>query len=173
MVKAIKCPPGKLFSQLEGATMLFQQSKHAGLYYDIVSFTKVDGEGKVRREVAKTFEEIPVAIRDNFKVESYEEAVGKKIPGDYMVTLSEKEDKKAMITLFLLERARTLPVEERQKTMNLLELIKQLQKTSLTDLNNVTSKTFNIDKDTLDKLIAELEGKGKIKRLDENFVKLS
>ena len=26
MVKAIKCPPGKLFSQLEGATMLFQKS---------------------------------------------------------------------------------------------------------------------------------------------------
>jgi len=27
MVKALKCPPGKLFSQLEGATMLFQKSE--------------------------------------------------------------------------------------------------------------------------------------------------
>jgi hypothetical protein len=54
MVKAIKCPPGKLFSQLEGATMLFQQSLSPDLYYDIISLTKVDGEGKVHREVLKT-----------------------------------------------------------------------------------------------------------------------
>ncbi len=32
MVKAIKCPPGRLFSQLEGATMLFQKSLNANLY---------------------------------------------------------------------------------------------------------------------------------------------
>ncbi len=173
MIKAIKCPPGKLFSQLEGATMLFQQSRHAGLYYDIVSLTKVDSEGKVHREVAKNVEEIPATIRDNFEVRSYEEAVGKKTPGNYLVTLSKKDDEKAMITLFLLERARTLPAEERQRTMNLFELIKQLQKTSITDVGNIASETFNIDRSTLDKLIADLEVKGKIKRLDENFVKIA
>jgi hypothetical protein len=173
MVKAIKCPPGKLFSQLEGATMLFQQSQHTGQYYDIISLTKVDSEGKVHREVAKTIEEIPASIRDNFPVKTYEEAVGKKIPGNYLVTLSKKDDEKAMITLFLLERARTLPAEERQKTMNLLDLIKQLQKTSITEVSNITTETFNIDRATLEKLIADLENKGKIKRLDENFVKLA
>jgi hypothetical protein len=173
MVKAIKCPPGKLFSQLEGATMLFQQSKHAGMYYDIISLTRVNSEGKVHREIAKTIEEIPAPIRDNFEVKNYDEATGKRLPGNHLVTLSKKDDEKAMITLFLLERARTLPPEERQKTMNLLGLIRQLQKTSITEVSNITSETFNIDRAALDKLIADLESKGKIKRLDENFVKLA
>ena len=173
MVKAIKCPPGKLFSQLEGATMLFQQSTHAGMYYDIISLTKVNSEGKVHREIAKTIEEIPAPIRDNFEVKNYDEATGKRLPGNHLVTLSKKDDEKAMITLFLLERARTLPPEERQKTMNLLGLIRQLQKTSITEVSNITSETFNIDRAALDKLIADLESKGKIRRLDENFVKLA
>ena len=173
MVKAIKCPPGKLFSQLEGATMLFQKSLDADLYYDIISLTKVDGEGKVHREIVKTQEEVPAAIRDNFQVKNYDEATGKKLPGTHLVTLSKKDDEKAMITLFILERARTLPKEERQKTMNLLALIKEMQKTSITEISNITSETFGIDRVTLEKLIADLETKGKIKRLDENFVKLA
>ncbi|MCW4011245.1 MAG: hypothetical protein NWF05_11625 [Candidatus Bathyarchaeota archaeon] len=173
MVKAIKCPPGKLFSQLEGATMLFQQSLVPGFYYDIISLTKVDGEGKVHRELVKTVEEVPAAIRDHFEVKNYGEATGKKLPGTHLVTLSKKENDKDMITLFILERARTLPPEERQKTMDLLALIKQMQKTSITEISNVTSETFNIDRELLDKMIGELEAKGKIKRLDENFVKLA
>jgi hypothetical protein len=173
MVKAIKCPPGKLFSQLEGATMLFQKSVDADLYYDIISLTKVDCEGKVHREVVKTPEDVPSSIRDNFPVKDYGEATGKKLPGTHLVTLSKKNDEKAMITLFILERARTLPKEERQKTMNLLSLIKEMQKTSITEISNITSETFDIDRVTLDKLIADLETKGKIKRLDENFVKLA
>jgi hypothetical protein len=173
MIKAIKCPPGKLFSQLEGATMLFQKSREPDLYYDIISLTQVGQEEKVHREVVKTLEEIPATIRDNFEVKTYEEATGKKIPNGYFVTLSKKGDDKAMITLFLLERARTLPPEERQKSMDLMALIKELQKTSITDLGNITSEQFNVDKEKLNQLLAELENKGKIKRLDENFVKLA
>jgi hypothetical protein len=173
MVKAIKCPPGKLFSQLEGATMLFQKSLNPNMYYDIISLTQVDNEGKVHREVVKTPEAVPASIKDNFEVKNYGEATGKKLPGDHLVTLTKKDDEKAMITLFILERARTLPVEERQKTMDIMALIKQLQKTSVTDLNNITSETFNIDKETLLKMLADLDGKGKIKRVDENFVKLA
>jgi hypothetical protein len=173
MVKAIKCPPGKLFSQLEGATMLFQQSVEPGLYYDIISLTKVDGEGKVHRELVKSQEEIPVAIRDNFQIKNYDEVTGKKLPGTHLVTLSKEDDEKDMITLFILERARTLPAEERQKSLNLLGLIKELQKTSITEVSAITSETFNIDRASLDKLLADLEANGKIKRLDENFVKLA
>jgi hypothetical protein len=173
MVKAIKCPPGRLFSQLEGATMLFQKSVHSELYYDIISLTKVDGEGKVRREVIKTLEDVPASIKDNFQVKNYDEATGKKLPGTHLVTLSKHDDEKAMITLFLLERARTLPPEERRKSMDLMALIKQLQKTSITDLSNVTSEQFNIDRETLTKLLNDLEVKGKIRRIDENFVKLA
>ncbi len=173
MVKAIKCPPGKLYSQLEGATMLFQKSLAPDLYYDIISLTAVDQKGSVHREVVKAMEEIPAAIRDNFEIRDYNEVTGKKIPGSHLVTLTKKDDEKAMITLFILERARTLPPEERQKTMNLLAMIKEMQKTSITDVSNVVGETFNIDRATLDKLISDLEAKGKIKRLDENFVKLA
>ena len=173
MIKAIKCPPGKLYSQLEGATMLFQKSVNPDYYYDIISLTQVDGEGKVHRGVVKTIEEVPATIKDNFQVKSYEEATGKSIPGSHLVTLSKKGDDREMITLFLLERARTLPPEERQKNMDLMSLIKELQKTSITDLNNITNEQFNVDREALDKLLADLEARGKIKRLDENFVKLA
>jgi len=173
MVKAIKCPQGKLYSQIEGATMLFQKSLTPSMYYDIISLTQVDGEGKVHREVAKTIEEIPSSIKDNFQVKSYEEATGRKAPGNHFVTISKKDDDREMITLFLLERARTLPPEERQKNMDLMSLIKELQKTSITDLRNITGEQFNIDSETLNKLLTDLERRGKIKRLDENFVKIS
>jgi hypothetical protein len=173
MVKAIKCPPGKLYSQLEGATMLFQQSQQPNMYYDIISLTQVDSEGKVHREVIKTLEDVPAAIKDNFEVKDYAEATGKKLPGTHLVTLSKKDDEKAMITLFILERARTLPLEERRKSLDLTSLIKQLQKTSITDLNNITNETFNIDREALNQMLKELEDRGKIKRLDENFVKLA
>jgi hypothetical protein len=173
MVKAIKCPAGKLFSQLEGATMLFQKSQNPNMYYDIISLTKVDGEGKVHREVVKTQEEIPAKIRDNFEIKHYDEATGKKIPVNSFVTLSKIDDEKAMITLFLLERARTLPPEERQKSMDLMSLIKQLQKTSIIDLNNITNEQFNVDREALTKMLSDLEARGKIRRVDENFVKLA
>jgi hypothetical protein len=173
MIKAIKCPQGKLYSQIEGATMLFQKSLNPNMYYDIISLTQVDTEGKVHREIAKTIEEIPAAIKDNFQVKPYEEATGRKAPGNHLVTLSKKDDDREMITLFLLERARTLPPEERQKNMDLISLIKELRKTSITDLGNITGEQFNIDREQLTKRLTELEAKGKIKRLDENFVKLA
>ncbi len=173
MVKAIKCPPGKLYSQIEGATMLFQKSRSPDMYYDIISLTAVDNEGKVHREVVKTMDEIPAAIKDNFEVKPYEEATGRKAPGSHLVTLSKSDDEKAMITLFLLERARTLPPEERQKNMDLVGLIKELQKTSITDLSNIASEQFNVDREVLNKLLSDLEARKKIRRLDENFVKLA
>lgn len=172
MVKAIKCPPGKLFSQLEGATMLFQKSGvNADLYYDIISLTRVDSEGRVRREVIKTLEEVPAAIRENFEVKNYEEATGRKFPGNHLVTLSKKDDEKAMITLFIIERAWTLPIEERQKSIDLLALVKKLEKTSIAELSNVANEQFGIDKAALDSLLTNLEAKGKIKRVDESYVK--
>jgi hypothetical protein len=172
MVKAIKCPPGKLFSQLEGATMLFQKSGvNADLYYDIISLTRVDSEGRVRREVIKTLEEIPAAIRENFEVKNYEEATGRKLLGNHLVTLSKKDDEKAMITLFIIERAWSLPIEERQKSIDLMALVKKLEKTSISEISNVANEQFGIDKAGLDSLLTNLEAKGKIKRVDESYVK--
>jgi len=172
MVKAIKCPAGRLFSQLEGATMLFQKSIiNDDLLYDIISLTHVDGEGRVRREVAKSLEEVPSVIREQFEVKTYEEATGKKLPANYLVTLSKRDNERDMITLFLLERAWTLPPEEKQKTMNLMALIKKLEKTNVAEIHSVPSEQFGIEKDILDSLLANLEAKGKIKRLDDGYVK--
>jgi hypothetical protein len=172
MVKAIKCPAGRLFSQLEGATMLFQKSIISDdLFYDIVSLTYVDGEGRVRREIAKSIEDVPSVIRENFDVKLYEEATGKKLPVNYIVTLSKRDNEKDMVTLFLLQRAWTLPPEEKQKTLNLMALIKKLEKTSIAEIRNVASEQFGIEKDALDSLLANLETKGKIKRLDDGYVK--
>lgn len=173
MVKAIKCPPGKLFSQLEGATMLFQQSLNPELYYDIISLTRVDQEGRVRREVVKTLEEVPPVIREYFEVKEYAQATGKKLPGNQLVTLTKKDDEKAMITLFIIERAWTLPPEERRKSLDLLALIKKLQKTSITEMSHLAAEQFSVDRDTLESMLSKLEEKGKIKRLDENFVALT
>jgi len=172
MVKAIKCPPGRLFSQLEGATMLFQKSSVYGdYYYDIISVTRVDQEGRVRREVVKALEEVPSSIKENFEVKTYQEATGRKILGGSLVTLSKKDDEKDMITLFVIERAWSLPVEERQKAVDLMALIRKLEKTSISDIHNVTSETFGMERAALDSLLAALEAKGKIKRLDDSYVK--
>jgi hypothetical protein len=174
MVKAIKCPPGKLFSQLEGATMLFQKApSDSDYYYDIISITQVDGEGRLKRDVLNTLEQVPAAIKESFQVKTYEEVTGKKLPGKNLVTLSKADNEKQMIALFLLERARTLPVSERQAALDLLPLIKKLQKTSVTEVHNVTSETFSIDRAMLDKMLSDLETKGKIKRLDDGYVKVA
>jgi hypothetical protein len=173
MVKAIKCPAGILFSQLEGNTMLFQKSINDDLFYDVISLTRVDREGRVRREIAKTLDEVPSAIRENFEVKPYEEATGKKLPTPYLVTLTKRDNEKDMVTLFLLPRAWTLPMEEKQKTLNLMTLIKKLEKTSVAEIRGIASEQFGIEKNAVDSLLVDLEAKGKIKRLDDDYVKVS
>lgn len=105
MVKAVKCPVGKRFAQLEGNTMLFQRSQKEGWLYDIISLAQADEDDRVRRRVTDSLDEIPVVIRESYEIKPYEEATGKKAPGKHWVTLTKADDEKAMITLFLLERA--------------------------------------------------------------------
>ena len=47
LVKAVKCPAGIRFSQLEGRTMLFQESKIDGMFYGLISLTQVDENDNV------------------------------------------------------------------------------------------------------------------------------
>lgn len=108
LVKAVKCPAGILFSQLEGRTMVFQESKFDGMLYDVISLTEAGKNDKVNRKIVASIEEVPAVIRKNYIIKSYEEATGKKAPGKYLVTLSKPEDEKEIVILFVLERAWSL-----------------------------------------------------------------
>ncbi len=105
MVKAVKCPAGIHFSQLEGKTMVFQDSIIEGMLYDVISLTEVGENYRLRRNVVSSIEEVPAIIRENYEIKSYEAATGKKAPGKHLVTLSKRENEKEIITLFVLERA--------------------------------------------------------------------
>jgi hypothetical protein len=137
LVKAVKCPPGARFAQLEGNTMVFQRSQNKDLYYDIISLSHVDENDRVSRKVVSQIENVPTFIRENFRIQTYEKATGKTAPGKHLVTLTKAEDEKAMIRLFLLERAWTLsPItpedglakHEEQKRLKMLtkEAVKQI-----------------------------------------------
>jgi hypothetical protein len=131
LVKAIKCPSGVRFAQLEGNTMIFQKSQDESLYYDIISLAHADENDRVQRKVANQLEEVPPFIRENFQIQTYEEATGRKAPGKRLVTLTRADDEKAMITLFLLERAWTLsPItpEEGLKRHEEQKLLKRLSR---------------------------------------------
>jgi len=108
MVKAVKCPAGIRFSQLEGKTMVFQDSQIDGMLYDVISLTEPDENNRLRRNVVSSLEEVPAIIKENYEIKSYEEATGKKAPGKHLVTLSKRENEKELVTLFVLERAWTL-----------------------------------------------------------------
>ena len=108
LVKAVKCPTGIRFSQLEGNTMVFQDSIIEGMIYDVISLTQTDENDKVSRNIVSSIEEVPVIIRENYEIKPYEEATGKKAPGKHLVTLCKRENEKEIITLFVLERAWSL-----------------------------------------------------------------
>jgi len=136
LVKAVKCPPGARFVQLEGNTMVFQNSQTEGWLYDVISLTQADENDKLSRKVVDSLEEVPAVIRENYEIKAYEEATGKTAPGKHWVTLSRVDDEKAMITLFLLERAwklsHTTPEEklktivEEQETLRLKQQKKEI-----------------------------------------------
>lgn len=118
LVKAVKCPAGIRFAQLEGNTMVFQKSKIEGMLYDVISLTQSDENDKVSRKIVSSIDEVPTIIRENYEIKPYEEATGKKAPGKHLVTLTKQENKKEIITLFVLERAWGLsksPPEEKLK----------------------------------------------------------
>ena len=108
LVKAVKCPAGIRFSQLEGRTMVFQQSNVEDMLYDVISLSQADENDKVSRDIVSSIEEVPAIIKENYTVKPYEEATGKKAPGKHLVTLSKRDNEKELVTLFVLERAWSL-----------------------------------------------------------------
>ena len=131
-VTAVKCPAGVRFSQLEGKTMVFQESQIKGMLYDVISLTEFDENNRLKRNVVSSLEEVPDFIKENFEIISYEEATGKKAPGKYLVTLHKKGDENMLVTLFVLERAwglsDLLPAEKVKELMQLSQKKKASKK---------------------------------------------
>ena len=123
-IKAVKCPAGVRFSQLEGSSMVFQKSQIGEMFYDVISLTYMDENNRLRREVVASTEEIPMVIRENYEIKTYEEATGKKAPGKHLVTLSKQENKKELVTLFVLERAWGLSETSPEEKLKEKELTK-------------------------------------------------
>jgi len=100
--------------------MVFQLSTIEGMLYDVISLTQADENDRLSRKMVSSAEEVPTIIKENYEIKPYEEATGKTAPGKHLVTLCKREDEKAMINLFLLERAWTLSTttpEEKLKTL--------------------------------------------------------
>ena len=145
MVKAVKCPVGTRFAQLEGNTMLFQKSQREGWLYDIVSLAQADENDRVTRKVAGLLEEVPIVIKENYEIKPYEEATGKKAPGKHLVTLTRSKNEKTMITLFLLERAWTLSsITPEEKLKALRQQEKQKPKEKMKDIDTGQTLTCPI-----------------------------
>ncbi len=173
IVKALKCPPGGEFVQLEGRTMLFQKGLVEGYYYDVISLSYMDEEERLRRNVLDNIDEVPEIIRENFKVMDYEEATGKKVVGKRLVVLCEEDNEKDMITLFLIQRAwpvSKIPPEIGIKASDLLRLIKDLEKAKVDEIYQAAEHKFKLGRESTDMLLDLLEKEGTIHRL-EGYIK--
>ena len=173
IIKAIKCPAGAGFTQLEGRTMLFQKSLTEGYCYDVVSFSYLDNEERLRRNVAKNIDEIPEVLKNSFRIVDYEEATGKKAVGKSLVTLCEESDEKKMILLFLMERAwplSTIPPEVGARMVDLLDMIKNLERAAVEDIYRTAEEQYELAREDIDSLLNVLETEGRIQR-SEQYIK--
>ncbi len=172
-VKAIKCPAGAGFTQLEGRTMLYQKSLMEGFCYDVISFSYLDGEQRLRRNVVANIDEVPETLKNDFKIVDYEEATGKKAVGKSLVTLCEEGDEKRMILIFLIERAwplSTVPPEVGAKMVDFFIMIKSLEKAALEEIYQKAEEQYELTKEDTDRLLNALETEGKVRKF-EQFVK--
>jgi hypothetical protein len=141
IIKAIKCPAGILFSQLEGKTMVFQNSLFEDLFYDVLSLTVSNENGKLRRENISSIKEVPAIIRENYEIKSYEEATGKKALGKHLVTLIKKENEKEFVKLFVLERVWGLSQSSPKEKFEEIQQAKKEKKINKIELD--TGKDLN------------------------------
>ena len=64
-----------------------------------------------------------------------------------------------------------VPPEVRLKTVNLLAIVKEMEKARIEDIYRAANKQFGIDKREVDALLASLEKKGKIERQKQATLK--
>ena len=175
IVKALKCPPGRIYTQIEGDTMVFQRSILKGFVYDIISLTYINEDGRVRRRVITDLDEVPPLIKENFGIKRYNEATGKRIPGKNFVTLVGERDVKGMIMLFLMERAWPLaPVtpEIGLKEDHIIRIIKDAEKAAIDEIYIMARDRLEMRRDEVNKLLALLRAEKKIDFPSPGYVKI-
>jgi hypothetical protein len=173
IIKAMKCPAGIGFTQLEGRTMLFQKSIVEGFCYDVVSLSYLDNKERLRRNVVENIDEVPETIRNNFRIVDYEEATGKKAVGKSLVTLCEESDEKKMITLFLAQRAwplSSIPPDVDARMVDLYNMIRNLERAALDEIYRTAEERYKLAREDTDRLLSVLETEGRIQR-SEQYVK--
>ncbi|MCS7120393.1 MAG: hypothetical protein RMJ07_01825 [Nitrososphaerota archaeon] len=174
-VKALKCPPGSGFAQLEGSTILFQPSLLGNNLYAVASSTYMDGEGRLRKRVIDKIEDIPEPARQWLKIIPYEEATGKKAAGKGLVILCDEKDEKSMIITFILLRSWTLtevPPDVEFKKLDLLEIIKKLEKAHVNEVYQASGEQYGLTEDETETLLRLLEKDGRIRRFN-GYVKVN
>jgi hypothetical protein len=193
VVKAVKCPPGRLFAQFEGDTMVFQKSAQENLLYDVISTSYIDEKGRVRRKMTTCVEEVPQLITERFQIMKHGEATNRQTPvQDKLVTLTSEDDHKSPILLFLLQRvwplsprkpeeaytAYNISEEARhtKKTQNLgkkslLSIIKRSEKAKLEDIYLESSANLGMSQEETESAITELEKERLILRFEPDYLK--
>jgi hypothetical protein len=170
IIKALKCPSGGGFVQLEGRTMLFQKSLIEGYFYDVISLSYLGKNDRLRRNVVATIDEVPESLRNHFKILDYEEATGKKAVGKRLVTLCEESDEKKMITLFLVQRAwpiSRIPPNVGARILDLLKVIQNLERAAIEEIYATAQERFELTREDTDLLLSFLETEGRIQRSEE------
>jgi hypothetical protein len=77
MVKAVKCPAGVCFAQLEGKTMIFQNGKIEDMLYDALSLTEMDKHDRLSRKIISSIKEVTAIIKENYTIKTFEDATGR------------------------------------------------------------------------------------------------
>jgi len=174
IIKALKCPPGKAYTQMEGSTMIFQKSILKEFVYDIISLTYANEDDRIRREVISELDQVPSFIKENFDVKKYDEATGKSAIGKNLVTIVQEKDIKSMIILFPMERAwpmAQVPPETGLKEGPIKKMIEEAEKASIDEIYSLASDRLGMAKDEVDKLLDLLKSENKVIFPSSGYVK--
>lgn len=177
VVKALKCPPGKLYAQVEGDSMVFSKSQFEGYLYDVVSVTYVEAGERLRRRVAGSVEEVPSWIRTSYPIKSYLEATGRNPTfGRGCVTLVREDDEKAMVQLFLFEKAWPVSVHEEdvvQSYVDIIPTVRELESASVEKVYEAMRTRFGFSQDDAERLVSWLLRTGRLVSPEPGRVKVA
>lgn len=158
IVKALKCPRGMLYAQLEGDSMVFSKSQFEGYLYDVVAIAHVESNERLAKRFVASVEDLPSWIRDAYPVKPYLEATGRNPTfGRGCVTLVKDGDERGMICLFLLEKAWPISVAEEdtaQSYVDIIPVVRELESADLDTVYETVQKRHALSKEDAERLVS-------------------